>query len=202
MITTPKDYASLLYLLQDNNRQVTAIQLPSDEKIYNIDLNTRIIEAPQFLSVKQDHNAETIYFKVDRYFDNTDLARSDINIVIQYENNDPDPKKRGFIYSPPFKDITTLEKEGKILFPWVIEGPATAFAGKVTFSIRFYKLNSKSFYEYNLNTLPCISTVLHGMNIFDTVNYNYNNLPTELEKIYARIEEVDKANDLYWITIE
>lgn len=202
MITTPKDYASLLYLLQDSNRQVTAIQLPSDEKIYNIDLNTRIIEAPQFLSVKQDHNAETIYFKVDRYFDNTDLSRSDISIVIQYENNDPDPKKRGFVYAPPFKDITTLEKEGKILFPWVIEGPATAFAGKVTFSIRFYKLNSKSFYEYNLNTLPCTSQVLHGMDMYKTVNGNYADLPTEIEKIYTRIEEVDRAHDLYWITIE
>lgn len=203
MITTPKDYESLLYALQDPNRQVIAIQLPKDEKIYNIDLNSRVIETPEFLSVQQDHNAETVYFKVDRYFDNTDLARPDINIIIQYENNNPDPKKRGYIYAPPFIDITTLEDEGKILFPWVIEGPATAYAGKVTFSIRFYKLNSKSFYEYNLNTLPSTSSVKHGMNIYDTVNGdNYSKLPTEIEKIYARIEEVDRTNDLYWIVMD
>ena len=154
MITTPADYLSLLYLIQDQNRQTIAITLPKDEHIYNIDLNTRTIEAPNFLSLEYDHNAETIYFKVDRYYDNIDLARDDIHIIIQYENANPNTKKRGYIYAPPFVDITTLEEENKILFPWVIEGPATAFSGNVTFAVKFYKLNPRGEYELNLNTLP------------------------------------------------
>lgn len=201
MITTPADYLSLLYLIQDQNRQTIAITLPKDEHIYNIDLNTRTIEAPNFLSLEYDHNAETIYFKVDRYYDNIDLARDDIHIIIQYENANPNTKKRGYIYAPPFVDITTLEEENKILFPWVIEGPATAFSGNVTFAVKFYKLNPRGEYELNLNTLPNKSKVLHGMNaITETENYIYDS--ETVEEIYARIEEVSRANDLYWLIIE
>lgn len=198
MITTPADYLSLLYLIQDQNRQTLAITLPKDEQIYNIDLNARTVEAPKFLSVEYDHNAETIYFKVDRYYDNMDLARDDIYIVIQYENANPDSKKKGYIYAPPFIDIETLKEENKILFPWVIEGPATAYSGAVTFSIKFYRLNRFGEYELNLNTLTSKSQVLHGMNIYKTSeNYLYD-APT-VEAIYQRIEEVEKSNDLYWI---
>ena len=66
MITTPADYLSLLYLIQDQNRQTIAITLPKDEKIYNIDLNSRAVEAPEFLSVEYDHNAETIYYRMQK----------------------------------------------------------------------------------------------------------------------------------------
>lgn len=200
MITTPADYLSLLYLIQDQNRQTVAITLPKDEQIYNIDLNKRTVEAPKFLSVEYDHNAETIYFKVDRYYDNVDLARDDIYIVIQYENADKNTKKRGYIYAPPFIDIQTLKDENKILFPWVIEGPATAYAGTVTFSIKFYRLNFKGEYEFNLNTLTNKSQVLHGMDVYKTSeNYIYD-APT-VEAIYQRIEEIDKASDLYWVIL-
>lgn len=199
MITTPVDYLSLLYLLQDQNKQYVAITLPKDETIYNIDLNKRTVEAPEYLSVAYDHNAETIYFKVDRYFDLIDLARDDIYIVVQYENaNTKEPKKRGFIYAPPFIDTTTYADENKILFPWVIEGPATAYAGTVTFSIKFYRLNAKGQYEFNLNTQTSKSKVLHGMEVYSTTeNYTYE-APT-VEAIYQRIAEVEKANELFWI---
>lgn len=201
MITTPADYLSLLYLIQDQNRQTIALTLPKDEKIYNIDLNSRTVEAPEFLSVEFDHNAETVYFKVDRYFDNIDLARDDIYIIVQYENANPNSKKRGYIYAPPFIDIETLKEENKILFPWAIEGPATAYSGTVKFAIKFYRLNYQGEYELNLNTLPSQSKVLHGMNaIKETENYIYDN--ETVEEIYARIEEVSRANDLYWLIME
>lgn len=198
MITTPADYLSLLYLIQSNERQTVIIN-PPDEKIYNIDLNTRLIDAPNGITtVERDHNAETIYFMVDRYFDSVDLARDDIFIVIQYENNNPNPKKRGFIYAPPFIDVTTYKN--KILFPWAIEGPATEFAGNVNFSIKFYRLNFTGEYEYQLNTLPCKLKVQHGMNIYEN-SENYILPADEIEKIYQRIEEVSRANDVYWLKL-
>lgn len=200
MITTPADYESLLYLIQDQNRQTIAITLPTEEKIYHIDLDSRTIEAPPYLSVEYDHNAETVYFTVDRYFDGTDLARDDIYLVIQYENANPDKKKRGYIYAPPFIDITTYSKEGKILFPWVIEGPATAFAGTVTFSVKFYRLNSLGNYEFNLNTLPSKSIVLSGMDIYEnSENYQYD--ADTVEAIYLRLNQLENTRDLYWLTI-
>ena len=64
MITTPKEYYDLLYRIQDENKPSLAVLLPSNEKIYEIDMNSRKIEAPKYLSVELDHRAETIYFKV------------------------------------------------------------------------------------------------------------------------------------------
>jgi hypothetical protein len=74
MITTAEEYQKHLWQLQDQNRPVSAILLPSDENVYEIDLNKRTINAPDFLSVKEDHAAETIYFLVDRFYDNMDLS--------------------------------------------------------------------------------------------------------------------------------
>ena len=64
MITTPQEYYAKLHLIQDTNKPMVAA--PSDERIYNIDLSTRKIESPDFLSIEKDHMAETIYFTVDR----------------------------------------------------------------------------------------------------------------------------------------
>ena len=53
--------------------QITNL-LPADEQIFNIDLDTRTVDAPDILSVQFDHNAEIVYFRCPRYYDNMDLA--------------------------------------------------------------------------------------------------------------------------------
>lgn len=60
MITTPQDYNSKLHLINNANKPSVAVLLPSDEKIYNINLSERKIEAPEYLSIEKDHYAETI----------------------------------------------------------------------------------------------------------------------------------------------
>lgn len=198
MITTSYDYNSLLYLIQGtNNRQVKALTLPPDEPIYKIDLNTRTIEAPNFLSVQYDHCAETLYFEVDRYYDNIDL--NNFHCVVQFQNADPNNRKKGFIYYVPYFDIIT--KENKIIFPWVIEGAATAFSGDVTFSIKFYYLNANGEYSYNLNTLTSKSKVLHGMDaLSESENYIYD--ADTIYEIYQEIDTIRKQNDIYWLKME
>jgi hypothetical protein len=53
-----------------------------------------------------------------------------------------------------------------MLFPWCIDGMATAAAGPVQYSIRFYKLDpSGKKFIYNLNTLTATSEVKYGMNV-------------------------------------
>ena len=210
MITQRDDYLSLLYKIQDPNRQHTIIQLPPDEPIYNIDLNTRTVEAPKFLSVEYDHAAETIYFSVDRFFDNQDLAEK--YCVIQYQNANPIKEKGGYIYAVPYFDLISKADENKMLFGWKIEGPATAFSGTVEFSIKFYEVGEVSFdtisgephkvnaYLYVLNTQPVKSQVLHGMDVQAT-SENYYFEATEIERIYQTIEEVRRTNDLYWIVL-
>lgn len=211
MITVNNDYLELLHKVQDPNRQDTIIQLPPDEPIYEIDLNTRSISAPKILSVEYDHNAETIYFSVDRFYDNVDL--STMFCVVEYQNANPEVAKGGYFYPVPYFDITTKAKENKMLFQWAIEGPATAYSGMVTFSIKFYKISTitvdaidgtsqtKYVYDYVLKTVPSKSEVLHGLNIAATTE-NYYFQPSEVEAIYQRIEEVRRTNDLYWIVLD
>lgn len=190
-------------------------QLYYREPIYNIDLNSRTIETPKYLSVKYDHNAETIYFAVDRYFDNVDL--SNVFCAIQYQNANPDTSQNGFIYYVEYIDITSLADENKMLIPWVIEGHATAFSGPITFSIKFYEIDvdtvdqvsgppkKKKFYKYLLNTQPAKSNILHGMDFKLAEDYN----PTEalsalnvFDNVYQALAQVARQSDLYWIVID
>lgn len=196
MITTPQEYYEKLHLIQDTNFPSVATLLPSDEKIYSIDLNTRQVETPEYLSVEHDHLAETIYFTVDRYFDNIDLANT--TCVVQYIN----AKGEGRIYPVPFYDITTFD--GKILFPWCIEGEATKSAGNIQYSFRFYMTekdeNNEVLFRYNLNTTIVKSKILHGMYITQS-NPDYTFSAEVLDDIYDRISQISKE-DLYWIDLK
>jgi len=96
-------YEDLLFDIQNNFEQNTHIVelLPSSEdQIFDIDLETRTIEVPQFLSVRYDHNAEIIYFRCARYLDNMDLVNT--VCVIEYVNADGKPG----LYWVPYYDIS------------------------------------------------------------------------------------------------
>lgn len=196
MKTTRQEYENSLWQIQSKNPPTVAILIPKDEPIYEIDLNQRTIEAPEFLSVETDHRSETIFFKVDRFFDNYDLANT--VCVIQYIN----AGKGEFLYAVPFYDITTFAKENKIIFPWCIEGNATKFAGPIQYAVRFYKLAGTyedSYFIYNLNTLPTTSKILHGMNVtMKDENGDDIITPSEYEKLWDAIKTIQDRNDLYW----
>lgn len=212
---TEKEFKAGTYYIEKDGKFIVAKKYDKDayyytEPIYSIDLNARSIDAPKFLSVEYDHNAETIYFSVDRFFDNVDL--STLFCVIQYQNANPNKAQGGYIYAVPYFDIVTKADENKMLFQWAIEGPATAYSGKVIFSIKFYRISSvivdsvdgtsKSYkvYDYVLNTQPATSEVLHGLDILAT-SENYYFEATEVEAIYQAIENVRRENDLYWIVL-
>lgn len=201
MITNPIDYYNAIQQIKDLNKPQYAILLPTDEKIYNIDLDNRSIEAPEFLSLQTDHYAETVYFLVDRYYDNMDLA--DTICTVQYQN---EKDKDGRIYLVPFFDITTYKKENKILIPWQISGEATRNAGIITFSVRFFKLNDfaengKKDYIYSLNTKPAVSKILYGMDV-DSENNENLYIPADIvTQLMNDIERVSRQSDLYWTEI-
>lgn len=199
MITAPRDYFNLYHRIQSENAPSTAILLPTDEKIYLVDLNTRTVEAPKYLSVERDHKAEVIYFKVNRYYDFYDLTQS--VCVIQYINGANEPRA----YVVPFYDIDTLGGKGlseneedipMMLFPWVIDREATKAGGDITFSIKFYKLTDTGRnYLYNLTTLPATSKILEGIKIDDTlIKEEEEYLVSEKEKIYQAIHEAKEVN--------
>lgn len=207
MISTPKDYQELLWQIQNQNFPTQAILLPKEEQIYNIDLNTRTIEAPAILSAERDHFAETIYFKMDRYFDNMDLTTT-VGIV-QYVNknakHEDGTKDEGHIWPIPFYDVTTCVQldpndQNKILFPWCIGGPATKAAGPIEFAFKFYLLDEEGKnYIYNLNTRSSTSQILHGMNVITEDNENFVIPIDTVSEIYAEINTIKNSKDLYWI---
>ena len=142
------------------------IKLPGyNNKGYKIDLATRIIESPEFLSVEKDHNSEIIYFVLDQYFDHKDLSTT--TCIIQYEN----AKGEQFVYPVPFFDTYTLREQNKMIIPWNISGNASVYAGQIKYSFRFYEFGRDQNGEltddlvYNLSTLQAASRILQGLDI-------------------------------------
>lgn len=166
------EYYGLLYKIQENNAPSLAVLVPGKEPMYEIDLDSRTITAPEFLSIETDHRSETVYFKVARYYDNIDLSQ--LACVIQYINANGD----GRIYPVPYYDVDTYHEDDMMLFPWLIDGEATKKAGTVQFSVRFFEVDSTGTYLlYNLNTLPAEGKVKHGIEfkydeIYKKVNLN------------------------------
>lgn len=192
MITTPKDYYSLYHRIQSENAPSLAILLPSDEKIYKVDLNSRTIEAPEFLSVERDHKAEILYFTINRFYDFFDLTQA--ICVINYVNALGEPRA----YVVPFYDIDTFGDEDLILFPWVIDNEVAKAPGEVSYSMRFYKLNdSGKAYLFNVNTLPAKSKILHGIGKVEDVDTETDYLATLKDEIFQRIDDIS-GFDLYW----
>lgn len=183
----------------NNNRPILSIILPSDERTFDVDLDSREISVPTFLSVQKDHRAETVYFLVDRFYEYKDLATT--SCVIEYIN----AKGEGGFYVVPFYDISTYKHymddndvlhQDKMLIPWCIEGDVTKAPGAVQFAIRFYELDATGTeFIYNLRTNTASAQVLEGMdesildksidpelspNLIHQLNDKYDNIVTTI----------------------
>lgn len=191
MIIAAENYYEYLTHIQLNNQPTIAV-LPSSDKIYDIDLKTRQIETPKYLSVEHDHKSETIYFKVDRFFDYMDLSQT--VCIVQYITAD----NKARIYAVPFYDITTFAHEDKMIIPWCIDGGATAVAGTVKYSLRFYKVNeAEQQFVYNLNTQPTSSKVLYGMEVQE-MNEDYDLSPSVYDEVIAQLTQFRKELGSFW----
>ena len=190
---------NLLSQIQSNTSGLTpeTIILPTSQKLYNVDLSTRMIEAPETLSIQSDHYAETVYFLVDRFYDHMDLAQT--NCVIQYVANG-----ESYVYAVPFCDITTYE--GKMIIPWTISLSATKNSGNIRYFIRFYLMKKvseeNSEFIYSLNTLPATSTVLRTLSMEDfSSEEKALELPNRyLELVQTFAQMVDNST-IYWYDV-
>ena len=215
MITISTEYYRNLYRIQqDHNLPSLAVLLPSTENIYELDLNSRKIEAPEFLGTDTEHAAEVIYFKCDRFFDYMDLASCAIIIQYRVDTGELDPKTRKRIYkygiyAVPFVDVATCSLENKMLIPWCVDGNVTAQAGEVTFSIRFYRIDENAErVQYSLTSLPATSKVLDTIDALrdgadqpGEVAEQFVFEPSALEQVLFRLSELEKHNDLEWIVL-
>ena len=164
MITEPSEFRQRLQEIQ-NSVKITFAHLPSNEPRFIIDANSREINIPfefSFLGVIGDHKAETIYFEIDRYFDNEDLSAH--TCVIQFVNRNP----KTLEYNEGLYPVTTMDVnsiDGKIIFGWNIMNDVTQIAGDIHFSIRFYSIDSNNKFTYNFNTLTANSIILDTLDV-------------------------------------
>ena len=190
MITFSEEYLRRLADIQNEYNLKELVMLPEDEPRFIIDLDTRKIILPdefKFLAVENDHNAETIYFEIDRYYDKQDLSQK--TCIVQYKNTSDAKAIEGF-YPVTKLDIDTVP--GKILFGWTIENKVTVLPGSVDFSIRFYSIDDSGrlpVFTYNINTLTGSLPVIDTLN---TSNQGVEVIPGKVESLTAKFEALAK----------
>lgn len=192
---TPMPSALVLLLeeLQANTKTIVTV-VPSDSEIINVNLNTRQIELASsvysnFLSVARDHYAETIYFRVPRYFDGVDLSR--MACVIEYTNAANESR-----ISPVLvKDIIT--EPDYMLLGWCIHGDATATAGTLKFAIRFYSINlDTDEFVYSLRTQQASGKIAYGASEAAMKEESLFSKP-----LYEIVDALQQASTIYWTNV-
>lgn len=195
MKTSAEEYEQALRKLQQGDiKKLT--QLPAEEPRFIIDSNTRKITIPDdftFLGVKNDTNAETIYFEIDRYFDTEDLC--DHTIIMQYidksEKGDDIPIGIDIV-----RDIDIKTIPGKIIFGWTINHEITFKSTMIAFAVRIYSMGADDTFTYSFNTLPSVLPILDTLDVTEEAVQRYGNI---LDEWLERMEEIEadiKGSDI------
>jgi hypothetical protein len=100
-----------------------------------------------------------------------------------------------------------------LVFAWPISGLATSASGKIKFTMMFYRLNKNPDgsveFDYKLNLKPNISSILYGMDVFDSIiaeddntpPSEYKVTPNELEHLQAQINQLTSLQQTYWYDV-
>lgn len=158
--------------------------LPLDEQPFEINANTRAITVPDNfkrhgISVQGDEIAETLFFRIARYFDAVDFDTC--RIFVQWEG----PEGIQYITPINIKDVDS--QEGYMLFAWPLSSTLTKMPGPIKFSVRFIKQlvdndevageseipvgANKNHIVYSYSTLTATAVINPGLDydIFDTL---------------------------------
>lgn len=152
------------------------LRLPLDEPMFEVDANSRKInvDATPFkangLSVQGDHLAETVFFKIDRYYDTMDLMNT--NIYINW--------KMG---SASARDICSIKSDaiipGYVVFAWSIHDKITTKSGTLQFSVSL-EIEQDGKNSYSLNTTPATLNIKEGLVL---VNPEIVNMESNIKSI-------------------
>ena len=188
--------------------------MPLDEPLFEIDANKRVISIPsEFnkngIGVRGDHMAETLYFKIDRYFDHQDLFQVD-EIIINWQfrpanasRNADFPMHTSLAFAPDEEYLP-----GYVVFGWVIGDfqdengewvRMTPSKGTLNFSIGFVKKEDNK-YQYALNT------TVASVNVNDSLFLEDPSILTMLKRpVFERLSDsryteagAEQAHDPIW----
>lgn len=212
-VTSIDEYFSVLEILAKVVKTVVSNNKGYDAKLYNdklfiipfgendfaIDANSRKIGVPQEFArngvgVEGDHFVESLYFTIDRYFDTTDFAQSNIMAIVEWIN-----AKGEKCYSPAWTKILSDDDE-KLIIGWVLTDKATEKAGIVKFSIRLYSLDEDGKLESSFATLVTNVVINPSMN-FDLETAGKDKIEPEFissgeahEAVFKRLRSSPAAN--------
>lgn len=190
------------YFAEENNWDPKFLKLPAEEPTFNIDANSRKIEIPgEFksngLSVQGDNLAETVFFKIARYFDYMDLSTCDISI--NWKMGTETGKTKNFILS------TNIEP-GYIIFGWPVDSTITKKNGSLSFAVEFSKTgkdeNNEEIKTYSFNTLAATINIKEGLIVN---NAEVTNLKPNILKILTNSqfgEGSAAVGELKWFNAE
>lgn len=138
------------------------LMLPLDEPAFEIDANSRTINIPadfkkSGVSVQGDVVAETLFFRIDRFFDYMDFLEADAFVQWKLPNGE---EGASII---PYIDYESEQFQGKIILVWPLTQRVTGQAGNLTFSIRFLKKDADGKLAYSWNTLPCVLSIKQAL---------------------------------------
>ncbi len=212
-VTSIDEYFSVLEILAKVVKTVVSNNKGYDAKLYNdklfiipfgendfvIDANSRKIGVPQEFArngvgVEGDHFVESLYFTIDRYFDTTDFAQSNIMAIVEWINANGEK-----CYSPAWTKILSDDDE-KLIIGWVLTDKATKKAGIVKFSIRLYSLDEDGKLESSFATLVTNVVINPSMN-FDLEAAGKDKIEPEFassglahEAVFKRLRSSPAAN--------
>ncbi len=175
--------------------------IPGREPSFNVYLNTRKIEVPpsfKQLAVQGEHNAETIWFALDRYFDGVDLR--DKTWGVQFVNAD----KEELLVAIDYKQLDK-DNDKTLLIGWDVPFDITKSPGTVLLSLRCFELNDDNTPAYDLRTEYVSLTIGKSLNINEFSDNLLNPPADSLTRLVHKIEELymDKQlTDLKYEEIE
>jgi len=177
-ITSVQQYFSHLRDLLDLADQggKKFLMLPLDEPVFEIDADKREITVPAVfkkngISVQGDEIAESLIFRINRFFDYADL--DNMTIQIQWENAN---KEQGLsnIY---VKDNS--KSADYLYFMWPLTEEITRYPGTIKFSVRCYNATGNTL-AYSLSTKIAAATINAGH------DYNVENWTTGIDDATAQ----------------
>jgi hypothetical protein len=165
--------------------------------------------------MQEDHRADTIYFEMDRYFEDVDLMAC--TCIIEYINisSDKNQKANARIYPVTLRGLHTIldEEHGgypteKMLIAWNIGNEATLYDGILRFSITFYRVycdftkDLNNFNRFNiayaLHTDYAEGNILSGMTYTPEQKVEQENYYSLSKEHYTALLGIINEKNVYW----
>lgn len=172
----PTYYSHLDELKTKGQARFVRVPVVQQEGYFEIDANTREIKVPKAFSdngiaVQFDHTAEIIYFNMDRYFDDFDLAICNPanaqegyvgRCVIQWQNANGTGYDKAYMFDEGSDDENDgIYAYNRITFGWPLHGEITEVSGPLKFSVILEVVendvdaSAKVLYSFNTKEAEC-----------------------------------------------